>query len=153
MKVTIIADASHCSQSGAAGFGFWIASERGKRPGGGPVRDKVDSSSAAEMIALVNAVHQAIADQLVQKGDHVLFQTDCQAAILAFQGSRTQLTRDEKKAKEAFFDLKRKHEFTFSFRHVKGHTSRPEARFVTNNLCDLRAKQGMRLARQRLADS
>ena len=154
MKVTIIADASHCTHTGAAGYGFWIASERGKRPGGGQVRDRVDSSSAAEMIAIVNAAHQAIKDQLVQGGDHVLFQTDCESAILAFQGDRAGLTADERKAKKAFFELKREHGFTFSFRHVKGHTTRPEARFVTNNLCDARAKQGMRLARQRFqADS
>lgn len=150
MKVTIIADASHCTFSGAAGYGFWIASERGKRPGGGQIRERVDSSSAAEMIAIVNAAYHAIKDQLVQRGDHVLFQTDCEAAILAFQGTRNGMSADEKKAKTRFFDLKREHGFTFSFRHVKGHTNRPEARYVTNNLCDERAKRGMRLARKRL---
>lgn len=36
MKVTIIADASHCGNTGATGYGFWIASDRGKRNGGGP---------------------------------------------------------------------------------------------------------------------
>lgn len=153
MRITIIADASHCTQTGAAGYGFWIASERGKRPGGGPVKEKVDSSSAAEMIAIVNALYYSAKDQLVKKGDHVLFQTDCESAILAFQNKREQLTKDEKRAKDAFFSLKRLHGITFSFRHVKGHTTRPEARFVTNNLCDSRAKQGMRLARKQFADS
>lgn len=153
MRVTIIADASHCTQTGAAGYGFWIACERGKCPGGGPMQGKLDSSSAAEMAAIVNAAHYALRSGLIQGGDHVLFQTDCQAAILAFEGSRMQLTKDEKRVKGTFFDLKRKHGFTFSFRHVKGHSSNPEARFVTNNLCDKRAKDGMRLARQKLADS
>jgi len=153
MRVTIIADASHCTQSGAAGYGWWTACERGKRGGGGEVKEKVDSSSAAEMIAIVNAVHISVKGELVQEGDHILLQTDCQGAIDAFMSTRNRLTKDEKRAKSAFFDLKRKVGFTFTFKHVKGHTSRPEARYVTNNLCDARAKKGMRLARQRLANS
>lgn len=151
MRVTVIADASHCSQTGAAGYGWWTACERGKRGGGGQVQRKVDSSSAAEMIALVNALHLSVKGELIQAGDHVLFQTDCQAAIDAFMSTRNRLTKDEKAAKQAFFDLKREHSITFSFRHVKGHTNNPEARYVTNNLCDKRAKSAMRLARQRLA--
>lgn len=150
MKVTIIADASHCSQTGAAGYGWWTACERGKRGGGGEIKDKVDSSGAAEMIAIVNALHISIKGELVQDGDHVLLQTDCQGAIDAFNSSRSRLTKDERAAKTAFFELKKKLGFSFSFRHVKGHTTRPEARYVTNNLCDKRAKDGMRLARQRL---
>jgi ribonuclease HI len=153
VRVTIIADASYCSQSGAAGYGYWTACERGKRGGGGEITAKVDSSGAAEMMAIVNAIHISVTGELVVQGDHVLLQTDCQAAIDAFLGNRNRLTNSEKAAKQAFFDLKRRVSFTFSFRHVKGHTSRPEARYVTNNLCDKRAKAGMRLARLRLADS
>lgn len=153
MRVTIIADASHCNDSGAAGYGYWIASERGKHGGGGFVQRKVGGSIAAEMMAVVNALAIAVKRELVQKGDHVLLQTDCQGAIDAFIGVRTRLPPDERDAKGAFFELKRLHGFTFSFRHVKGHTTRPEARYVTNNLCDKRAKDGLRLARRFLADS
>lgn len=59
------------------------------------------------------------------------------------------MTKHERAAKQTLWAMKTKHKFTFSFRHVKGHTDRPEARFVTNNLCDMRAKQAMRLARKR----
>lgn len=150
MRVTIIADASHCSQTGAAGYGYWIACERGKQGGGGEIKERVDCSGAAEMIAIVNSVHISLKKGLVQSGDIVLLQTDCEAAILAFYGQRQRLTKDEKRAKATFFDLKREHGFKFNFRHVKGHTTRSEARFVTNNLCDARAKKYMRLARQRI---
>lgn len=153
MRVTIIADASYCSQTGAAGYGFWIACERGKRGGGGPIERKLDNSSSAEMMAIVNAVYIAATRELIQQGDHVLLQTDCQSAIDAFSNLRKRLKQTEKDAKDEFYKLKREHGFTFSFRHVKGHTSRPEARYVTNNLCDKRAREGLRLARQRLADS
>jgi ribonuclease HI len=126
MRVTIIADASHCSDTGASGYGYWIASERGKHGGGGSVRTKVSGSIAAEMIAIVNAIDVAVKRELLQKGDH---------------------------AKEIFFELKRGAGFTFSFRHVKGHTSNTEARFVTNNLCDKRARKAMQLARRMLGET
>lgn len=149
MRVTIIADASYCSMTGAAGYGWWTACERGKRGGGGAVKEKVCSSNAAEMIALVNALHLSIKFELVQGGDHVLLQTDCMGAIDAYSGKRQQLNKSERAAKKLIYELKKQHNLTFSFRHVKGHTNRTEARYVTNNLCDTRAKVGMRLARQR----
>lgn len=149
MRVTIIADASYCSQTGAAGYGWWTACERGKQGGGGAMKDKMCSSSAAEMMALVNALHISLRFNLVQGGDHILFQTDCMAAIDAFHGKRQQLNKSERAAKKLIYDLKRQNNLTYSFRHVKGHTNRKEARFVTNNLCDMRAKVGMRLARQK----
>lgn len=81
----------------------------------------------------------------------MLLQTDCQSAIDAFEGRRDQsMSSDERKARTELFRLKRETRFTIGFRHVKGHTSRTEARYVTNNLCDKRAKAGMRLARQRI---
>lgn len=149
MRVTIIADASFCPNTNGAGYGWWTASERGKQGGGGAMRDRVCSSSAAEMMALVNALHHSIKFQLVQGGDHILFQTDCMSAIDAFSGKRQQLDKSERAAKKQIYDMKKQHGLTYSFRHVKGHTNRTEARYVTNNLCDQRAKAGMRLARER----
>lgn len=149
MRVTIIADASYCPFTSAAGYGWWTASERGKRGGGGAIREQVCNASAAEMIALVNALHLSIKFNLVEGGDHILFQTDCMAAIDAYHGKRQRLNKSERKARKLLFELKKQHSLTFSFRHVKGHTNRTEARFVTNNLCDQRAKAGMRLARRR----
>lgn len=153
MRVTIIADASHCTDTQAAGYGYWIASERGKHGGGGFIRQKVSGSIAAEMMALINAVAIAVKRELLQKGDHALLQTDCQGAIDAFTGLRKRLSQHEKDAREIFYELKQGTGFTISFRHVKGHTSNPEARFVTNNLCDARAKKGMRLARRFLEEA
>jgi ribonuclease HI len=150
MRVTLIADASFCSFTGAAGYGWWAASERGKRGGGGAMRDKVCSSSAAEMIAVVNGLHMAIKFELVQQGDHVLLQTDCMAALDGFQHRRSkQLNKSELAAFKKLYELKKQHRLTYSFRHVKGHSNIKEARYITNNLCDERAKVGMRLARRR----
>ena len=149
MRVTIIADASFCPNTHGAGYGWWTASERGKQGGGGAMRDRVCSSSAAEMMALVNALHHSIKFQLVQGGDHTLFQTDCMSAIDAFSGKRQQLDKSERAAKKQIYDMKKQHRLTYSFKHVKGHSNIKEARYITNNLCDERAKAGMRLARRR----
>jgi ribonuclease HI len=147
MRVTVMVDASYCP-SGCAGYGFWIASERGKRPGGGPVNRRVDTSSAAEMAAIAIAIRIGVEIELIQEGDHVLIQTDCTAAIMGFDGSRDKLSHDERDAKKQVFKIKSRVKFTMSFKHVKGHSDIREARYIANNLCDMRAKEGLRLARQ-----
>ena len=112
----------------------------------------IDNSTAAEMAALVNGLFFALKSGIALAGDHVLLQTDCTGAILALESKRKELSKDERAAKAVFFGLKKEYGVTVSFRHVKGHTTRTEARFVTNNLCDQRAKDGMRLARKRLTN-
>lgn len=147
MRVTIIADASHCPDTLAAGYGYWIASERGKLGGGGPMKKLAADSTSAEMQAVCNALYVAIRYQLVQPGDDVLIQTDCEAAIQAFQGRRNIRRPHEMEVLRYFHSLRERSSIVVSFRHVKGHTKRKEARYVTNNLCDQRAKEGMRQAR------
>lgn len=153
MRVTVIADASHCPDTGAAGYGYWAVSERGRQGGGGPIKNPLGNSTAAEMAALVNGLYFALASGIAERGDHVLLQTDCTGAIAALESKRKELSIDERAAKAQFFELKKTHGVTVSFRHVKGHTSRTEARYVTNNLCDQRAKTGMRLARKRIKEA
>jgi ribonuclease HI len=153
MRVTIIADASHCPDTLAAGYGYWAISERGSRGGGGPLAKPIDKSSAAEMAALVNALYVALEVGIALPGDHVLLQTDCMGAIQALESKRTGLSSDERSAKGKFYELKKSADVTVSFRHVKGHTTVKDARSVTNRLCDERAKAGMRLARKRIKES
>lgn len=116
------------------------------------MKDPVDTSSAAELLAIVNGFFLAKLRGIIAAGDHVLLQTDCQRAIDVFEGRISTMTRDERAGRKRFYELKREYACTVSFRHVKGHTDRTEARYVTNNLCDKRAKEGMRLARKRLKE-
>lgn len=150
MRITIIVDASYCSDTGAAGYGYWLASERGKQGGGGSMKGAVSNSTAAEMLGVCNALFIGVKDGLVRAGDHVLVQTDCLAAIGGFQGRRQMKVEQEKEAARYFHSLRNEQGFGVTFRHVKGHTTRTEARFVTNNLCDKRAKEGMRRARAQM---
>lgn len=112
----------------------------------------IDTSNAAEMAAMVNGLFFACKSGIALPGDHVLLQTDCTGAIAALESKRKELSKDERAAKATFFQIKKEYGVTVSFRHVKGHTNFEEARFVTNRLCDQRAKDGMRQARKRLTN-
>ena len=150
MNITIITDASHCHRTLAAGYGYWIASERGKFGGGNALRGHIATSTLAEMMSLVNAVYIAVAKGIVLKSDHILLQNDCEAALHALDGSRKKLSNKERKVRKSLYKLKNEVGFTLSFRHVKGHTGLAEARYVTNELCDRRAKAGLQKAREAL---
>lgn len=147
MRVTVIADASFCPEYRVAGYGYWIASERGRKAGGGAMRDLVNNSLVAEMMAVVNALHDGLKYELIMQGDEVLFQTDCIGAMEYLQRMPTGLPVDAGRVTKAFFDLRINAKLDVRFRHVKGHTGLKEARFASNRRCDERAKQAMRKAR------
>lgn len=148
MKVTVLADASFHPDHNVGGYGFWIASERGKLPGGGPFKRHVSDNNSAEMMAIVNALYEGAQAGLIQEGDFVLIQTDSQYAIDRFWGRKRLDTADAKLAHEKFHHLKRVLRMRYDFRHVKGHSRSNDARFVANNMCDKRAKLGMQTALQ-----
>lgn len=149
MRVTIIADASHCGETKVAGYGFWIASDRGKRNGGGAFKKGVSGALAAEMMALVNGVHQAKADGLLCHGDYLLLQTDSQGAICTFKGERqSPLKKDEWAAKNKMEQLTQG--ITVRFKHVKGHSRFKDNRHASNRHCDRIAGIEMRKARKAL---
>lgn len=155
MRVTILADASFCPDYHVGGYGFWIVCERGKYGGGGSIKNTVPSSVIAEMMAVVNALHQGLKVGLVMKGDDVLMQTDCMGAINFLSRMVRGLPPDHMPIAQAWYDLRTKNDIRVMFKHVKAHTGLTEARYIANKMCDKRAKKGMRLARaeaRRVAD-
>lgn len=150
MDVTVIADASWDPHTKVGGYGFWIKCERGAMPGQGGFKQDIESPATAEAMAIVNALAMGVLNNLIQTNDKVLFQTDCMAAIQLFEGSRVVDKRTQDyKAKEKLYDLVRQIQIKAVFRHVKGHTLRTEARYITNRLCDQRAKTEMRKLREK----
>ena len=145
MRVTILADASHCPSTKAGGYGYWIASERGKRGGAGPFKDRVSNSTVAEMMAIANSLYEAVSHCLVLEKDVILFQTDCEAAIFAFTGKRG-ISQEEAKVVNYVKKVIRGMSLTVSYKHVKGHSSNKQARFAANNACDRAARKAMRKA-------
>lgn len=147
-RATIIADASYCNETRVAGYGYWIASDRGKLGGGGRMTtEQVVTSTAAEVMAIANSIHHAIAAGLVQEGDELLVQTDCQGAINAFMRLRPNLAQQEQHAVKYVEGLEERFKLKIRYKHVEGHSSKPGARFVANHMCDKRAKEAMRAAR------
>lgn len=149
MWVTIIADASYCPETDKAGYGFWIASQRGKAGGDGVLESHVGNNIVAEMMALLNALHVAVRRGLVIPKDSVLLQTDCQPAIDAFNGRRSNITEQEKELVSWYKEFVSSNELHMRLKHVKGHTKSDDARFVVNNICDRKARRNMRKARDK----
>lgn len=148
MLITILADASWCPDTRVAGYGYWIASDRGSEGGGGVMTTRqVASNTVAEMMALANALHHAMLLDLVQADDSILFQTDCIAAILGFTGKRMLALEQERLVNAYMRRSQRMLNLEFEYRHVKGHTRSREARFLANNHCDAQARSYMRQAR------
>jgi ribonuclease HI len=147
VRVTIIADASWCPDTHAAGYAFWIASDRGKRGGSGAYKDRVVSSAVAEMMAVVNGLYTACKDGYVEEGDAVLLQTDCMRAIDMFHRRPIGMSEFEKPVVDYFEKLVKEVKITVQFRHVKGHTDGKQPRLYINNKCDEFAKRAMRTAR------
>jgi ribonuclease HI len=150
MRVTIIADASQCSETKVGGYGFWIVSRRGKYAGSGVFKGSVAGASEAEMMSMVNALHMSIALGIAQKGDDVLIQSDCMSAMALMQGRTRRVLPQYVSALERFRKLKADYSLKVEFRHVRGHTDTGDRRSAAQRLADQRARAQMRAARKAL---
>jgi len=150
MQVTLMVDGSFCPDTGAGGFGYWIASYRGKLGGGGPMQSLAGNPTEVEMKAICNSLVIAVNEGLVRAGDTVLVQTDSKNSISAFEHRRIPGVEAERGA-VAFLDhYKIERELSIIFRYVKGHSTQAGARYAANNHCDERAKRAMRKVRAQL---
>ena len=129
----------------AAGYGYWIASDRGKLGGGHPFKTKINNINLAEMMAICNTIHIAMKIGYVETGELILVQTDSLSAIGAFT-KRRKVTREDEMAVVRFFETFDS-QLSIEFRHVKAHNADPGRRFQANNSCDRQAKAAMRIAR------
>lgn len=150
MRVTLMTDASHCSQNMVGGFGFWCASDRGKLAGGKPLQGKIKDSYEAEMKAVANALNMSIRSGLIQSGDKVLIQLDNLGVVQCI--TRKKLPRpDVSHVLDYIFDYAKDLLLELQCRHVKGHSKKTENRFTSNKHCDRIAKQQMRIAKKEVA--
>lgn len=147
MNVTVICDASFCPETGASGWACWVACDRGRNGHDDQFTKLLTNNTESEMKAIVNAIYFGMRENLIEPGDSLLLQTDCQSAIDAFTGSRTLIPDCERESVKVLGKLMVEQQLKYTFRHVKGHTNRPEPRFATNRSCDKRAKKHMRIRR------
>jgi ribonuclease HI len=151
VRVTIIADASHCQQTKIGSYSFWAVSQRGKHSGLGTFKASVAGSTQAEMAAVVNALHCTLKLGIAIDGDEVLIQTDSQMAINCFTGNYRREKVGQKPEVLAFVKLRTDHGLKIEFRHVKGHSKTIDRRSAAQRLVDQAARKQMRMARKRAA--
>lgn len=138
MRATVIADASFCSRTGAAGWAAWIAYDGGmKGQHSGVFRSNPSGSSAAELLAVLCAIWHA------HKGgaQEILVQTDCLAVVHAVN-LQNRMAQTFLTAKANHFPGAR-----VRAKHVKGHTQTTDSRSWCNRWCDAEAKRQMRAQR------
>lgn len=141
-------DASYCHTNKVAGYGYWIASGRGKKGGGGPIQSDVDNNNIAEMMAIYNAVWKGLEADLIHNGDELLIQSDSLRAMDSLAHRlRTPPTPQESQVVEYFDRMCNRWGLNVRFKHVKGHSGVQDQRSAANRHCDRRAKDGLRLAR------
>lgn len=149
MLITIIADASHCPDTHAAGYAYWMASDRGKLFGSGSMHNPCDSSVIAEMMALVKGVYYGIKDGIIHPGDKLCMQTDCVGAIQKLQKLQN-VSPAEEVVTKYFNKITSQLSLTFYFTHVRGHTKVQDGRSFINRKCDKKARHHMQLMRSSL---
>ena len=148
INATIIADASWCPDTKVGGCACWVnAGARGSRSDQQMLKDGAVSSTSAEMKAVAIALHFAMKSGLITTGDRVLIQTDCVGAIEGFKGSRNNISAEEKSVAKWVKTFQLRYGLEIMFKHVKGHTTNEGARYRSNVICDTKAKQEMRRAR------
>lgn len=152
MLVTIMTDASLCGEQRVGGYGYWIASQRGKEAGGGVFKGTINDSYEAEFKAVANTLHTAIQKGLVLSGDRVIIQLDNSGVIHCMSGSNN-VRKDIEPVYNLITQLRDQLNLVLEFRHVKGHSNRKEKRYIANNLCDMRAKKYMKQARKQHASN
>jgi len=145
--VSVFADASYHHESRAGGWAGWAKSDRGSHYEGGPIRTPLASSTEAEFLAVVNAVHMSIKAKITEKHDFILIQSDCQSVEHILFKPNYVMTSIIKRARAHLMALRFEHQLSFSYRHVKGHSYKNEPRYAINRLCDGIAGRGMVQAR------
>ena len=156
MLVTIITDASFCSETKAAGYGFWVASERGKYVGGGEFdKRSPPNSTIAEKAAVIKGLEGALKRRLIHKNDRILIQSDCIAALKFFESAEVESLdyfkiKDDYEIAKWFISLKKSLNLDFVYKHVKGHTFNEGSRYYVNRVCDKKARSAMRRQRKRI---
>lgn len=149
MRVTVLCDASFCPRYHVAGYGYWIASNRGKNGGSGQIARVVQDNNVAEAMAICNVIWHGIQKELIRNQDEILIQSDCLRGMDLLRISRLTKTPEELEVYEYFVRLKKDFQLECKFKHVKAHTpAEGKARLVANHMCDRQARQAMRRARQ-----
>ncbi len=135
--ITLFADASYCPSTNAYGWCWWLKY-------GNPAKTEVGVGGGAFMRGSAQAETEALKAGIAfvrtslkeaLKGKRVVIQSDCLGALEAIQSDLAELRRDG--AQAAYV------------KHVKGHQGHKTARNSVNTLCDRKAREQMKIWRQK----
>jgi ribonuclease HI len=147
---TVIADASFCPNTKAAGYAIWIKCDGATTRHAGAFKAPVHSAADAETRALANGIIGAIAVHGLRGGDIIVAQTDCTRAIDVLSGRNRRPRKHEAEVAAAVRNAQQTPtgRIEIRFRHVPGHKGNVTPRNAVNEWCDREAKNVMRKNRK-----
>jgi hypothetical protein len=98
-------------------------------------------------MAVVNGVFIGLKQGVIEAGDELLIQTDCEAVIQAVLNRRNSISERELEALAVLRKLQAENNLNLEFRHVKAHTRGATKREWVNNFVDKAARKAMRSSR------
>lgn len=158
MRITLFSDAGLCPRTRVSSWGVWMRSERGIVRYGGIFKKPISPPNhspdviLAEVAAAINGVVVGISSGLIQKGDHVLIQTDNAQVGNVLTGWKPKGMASDRRAyyqqtSDTFAALLERHGFTHEWRHVKGHKGNSTPRNAVNTYADQVASFYLKLGR------
>lgn len=145
--VTIIADASFCSESKAAGYGVWIATDNNGRHGFEGTLDKPFDNNVAEAMAIANSLWHGFSTGMLVKRDIILIQSDSLTAIRVLSKKQEPYCEQLKSVLKYVLGLVDRFGIVLRYKHVPGHTIGDNNRTKAQNHCDAAAKRQMQIQR------
>jgi ribonuclease HI len=169
-SVTLIADASFDPRTKAAGWAGWAKTAgRDSIIYAGAFKIAPICSAEAELFAIVNVMHIAVAEGLIEHGSEVLVQSDCADALAVIRKivpsaidrkhrdgvpvpvRRRKLPSPQSdRAAATIARLVDEMGLSLAVRHVRGHKEGPGRQWV-NRQCDMAARRAMRAQKREKA--
>lgn len=145
MLVTVNTDASYLSIQKIGGFAVWIVCDKGRYKFSGPTKD-AESSIDCEIKAIGNALHVLSKVSFVREISRIHINTDCKEAIKHIRGKSNYSVSSRV---HDLAHLVRKNSASsnksltnfLTFKHVKAHSDKEDARSWVNDWCDKEAKK------------
>lgn len=152
-NVTLTVDASYCPDTGAAGWAMYVSSDLVRTSYKGQLTG-AKNATAAEIQATVNALFLVNRMFRGHEVKRLFVNIDCMEVIRLISGGKN----SSRNCYEASTELHKQQRILSGNlghvkvigRHVKAHTSKKDRRSIANELCDVNAKEQMRILRKKL---
>lgn len=148
-NITITTDASFYRRDGVGGWAFQIRGDEVFTKLWGPFKKKVESSTAAELKSLLNAL--SILKKKGLKIDVLTINADCEFIV------KHMFTKNKKRSKVVKDLTNRVSQYlekidynSLNIKHVKAHSEIINSRRMANDWCDKHAVLGSKIASEKI---